>query len=124
MRISDWSSDVCSSDLGVAGRHADEEGRGAHQAHGDKKSVLAPDEIADAPEHERAERPDRKARRERRKREDEAGGFVDAREELRRNDRREQAVEVEIIRSEEHTSELQSLMRNSYAVFCLKTKKT
>src|SRR3546814_6378048 len=26
-------------------------------------------------------------------------------------------------RSEEHTSELQSLMRNSYAVFCLKTKK-
>src|SRR3546814_7445341 len=27
-------------------------------------------------------------------------------------------------RSEEHTSELQSLMRNSYAVFCLKNKKT
>src|SRR3546814_1238143 len=29
-----------------------------------------------------------------------------------------------IPRSEEHTSELQSLMRNSYAVFCLKKKKT
>src|SRR3546814_5674665 len=27
-------------------------------------------------------------------------------------------------RSEEHTSELQSLMRNSYAVFCLKKKQT
>src|SRR3546814_1406050 len=27
-------------------------------------------------------------------------------------------------RSEEHTSELQSLMRNSYAVFCLKKKRT
>src|SRR3546814_2818565 len=27
------------------------------------------------------------------------------------------------IRSEEHTSELQSLMRTSYAVFCLKKKK-
>src|SRR3546814_9327465 len=27
-------------------------------------------------------------------------------------------------RSEEHTSELQSLMRNSYAVFCLNKKKT
>src|SRR3546814_3784082 len=27
-------------------------------------------------------------------------------------------------RSEEHTSELQSLMRTSYAVFCLKTKST
>src|SRR3546814_1644046 len=28
------------------------------------------------------------------------------------------------VRSEEHTSELQSLMRNSYAVFCLTKKKT
>src|SRR3546814_10428404 len=36
-------------------------------------------------------------------------------------------IGVEIVagldRSEEHTSELQSLMRNSYAVFCLKKKK-
>src|SRR3546814_1507104 len=31
---------------------------------------------------------------------------------------------VERDRSEEHTSELQSLMRISYAVFCLKKKKT
>src|SRR3546814_2297265 len=30
----------------------------------------------------------------------------------------------ELVRSEEHTSELQSLMRISYAVFCLKKKKT
>src|SRR3546814_4809675 len=30
---------------------------------------------------------------------------------------------VEAVRSEEHTSELQSLMRISYAVFCLKKKK-
>src|SRR3546814_10216891 len=30
--------------------------------------------------------------------------------------------EAEELRSEEHTSELQSLMRNSYAVFCLKKK--
>src|SRR3546814_7961095 len=29
----------------------------------------------------------------------------------------------DMLRSEEHTSELQSLMRNSYAVFCLKKKK-
>src|SRR3546814_5317531 len=28
----------------------------------------------------------------------------------------------EVMRSEEHTSEIQSLMRSSYAVFCLKTK--
>src|SRR3546814_1916813 len=32
-------------------------------------------------------------------------------------------VAAEIARSEEHTSELQSLMRISYAVFCLKKKK-
>src|SRR3546814_2883179 len=31
-------------------------------------------------------------------------------------------VEIDAMRSEEHTSELQSLMRNSYAVFCLKKK--
>src|SRR3546814_2464187 len=31
---------------------------------------------------------------------------------------------IDIARSEEHTSELQSLMRNSYAVFCLKKKNT
>src|SRR3546814_1931522 len=31
---------------------------------------------------------------------------------------------VRLARSEEHTSELQSLMRTSYAVFCLKKKKT
>src|SRR3546814_10532934 len=33
------------------------------------------------------------------------------------------ALERAIERSEEHTSELQSLMRISYAVFCLKKKK-
>src|SRR3546814_3778865 len=32
-------------------------------------------------------------------------------------------VEPDMVRSEEHTSELQSLMRISYAVFCLKKKK-
>src|SRR3546814_6793194 len=33
-----------------------------------------------------------------------------------------QAAKIEPMRSEEHTSELQSLMRLSYAVFCLKKK--
>src|SRR3546814_3262756 len=33
------------------------------------------------------------------------------------------AIAFEVVRSEEHTSELQSLMRHSYAVFCLKKKK-
>src|SRR3546814_4720908 len=47
-----------------------------------------------------------------------------------KKDRKIDELEVEIekltvqtIRSEEHTSELQSLMRISYAVFCLKKKK-
>src|SRR3546814_4444754 len=31
---------------------------------------------------------------------------------------------IDRVRSEEHTSELQSLMRSSYAVFCLKKKNT
>src|SRR3546814_5477405 len=35
----------------------------------------------------------------------------------------EEAYRLEVSRSEEHTSELQSLMRISYAVFCLKTKQ-
>src|SRR3546814_7654274 len=43
-----------------------------------------------------------------------AGQRLDLRIDLRDND---------TLRSEEHTSELQSLMRISYAVFCLKKKK-
>src|SRR3546814_5709010 len=42
-----------------------------------------------------------------------------------RNDsKRSRAMWGTVRRSEEHTSELQSLMRISYAVFCLKKKKT
>src|SRR3546814_5509313 len=47
--------------------------------------------------------------------------------ERRRQVAREKAAKVPvkiILRSEEHTSELQSLMRISYAVFCLKKKNT
>src|SRR3546814_10936707 len=38
--------------------------------------------------------------------------------------RRSKTMVESLLRSEEHTSELQSLMRISYAVFCLKKKKT
>src|SRR3546814_3887582 len=44
-------------------------------------------------------------------------------EDLNDNRSRFQHEESADDRSEEHTSELQSLMRNSYAVFCLKKKK-
>src|SRR3546814_9034637 len=37
---------------------------------------------------------------------------------------RAKGLRERLVRSEEHTSELQSLMRISYAVFCLKKKKT
>src|SRR3546814_9831681 len=37
---------------------------------------------------------------------------------------RGKAYSLKLLRSEEHTSELQSLMRTSYDVFCLKKKKT
>src|SRR3546814_2557244 len=48
---------------------------------------------------------------------------VDARLERREPEHRRRAAEETLDRSEEHTSELQSLMRISYAVFCLKKKK-
>src|SRR3546814_4506254 len=41
-----------------------------------------------------------------------------------RPDNKSECLQTLERRSEEHTSELQSLMRRSYAVFCLKKKKT
>src|SRR3546814_4252707 len=43
---------------------------------------------------------------------------------LAKNLRQSQGIGTNLVRSEEHTSELQSLMRISYAVFCLKKKNT
>src|SRR3546814_2415806 len=48
-------------------------------------------------------------------------GCVEARDALNGCFKR---IEASLLRSEEHTSELQSLMRISYAVFCLKKKNT
>src|SRR3546814_7402619 len=50
-----------------------------------------------------------------------AGGCARAR--LRDQQRNLADQLADVVRSEEHTSELQSLMRISYAVFCLKKKK-
>src|SRR3546814_5193549 len=107
MRISDWSSDVCSSDLVVDPEDAD--------------AVVDP-----VQQHVPAGLPEGRA-----------VGFV-VRPEVDRVDvlvllRRVLGVpdrtvgalgEPLRVRSEEHTSELQSLMRISYAVFCLKKKIT
>src|SRR3546814_2342170 len=60
--------------------------------------------------------------------EDEAPGSVQARQDGLRHGATDltamEGAAVPIERSEEHTSELQSLMRISYAVFCLKKKKS
>src|SRR3546814_9128278 len=99
MRISDWSSDVCSSDLGLRRRN-------------DSTPVLvltARSEVDD-----RVSALDLGA-------DDYLVKPFDFREfeaRCRALLRRRQGI-----RSEEHTSELQSLMRISYAVFCLKKKK-
>src|SRR3546814_3330678 len=96
MRISDWSSDVCSSDLpappgrggrGAAGRHLPRDHRGPAAAVRRAVAALPGDGRDQGPAERRAPRPAAQGR------------------------------------SEEHTSELQSLMRISYAVFCLKKKK-
>src|SRR3546814_1416209 len=100
MRISDWSSDVCSSDLILLLLKQSIDGdRGncigfaglLHARPQQDRSVL------NYGEH----------------------GMVGDSTAIRlRGSRRRQAT-----RSEEHTSELQSLMRISYAVFCWKKKK-
>src|SRR3546814_2648286 len=105
MRISDWSSDVCSSDLIASELNVT---KGSFYHHLDAKDDLVIacykrsfDTIAEA---------QRLA--------DERGGT---------HWRRLSSIIATLLdvqfRSEEHTSELQSLMRISYAVFCLKKKK-
>src|SRR3546814_4363816 len=109
MRISDWSSDVCSSDLFrdrfilVRMQHAQ-----ALAGEPDRAAARCGDDAALA-DHGRLAivRPTA------------VGGRIVA-QELQRI--AGVGVVVEQARSEEHTSELQSLMRISYAVFCLKKK--
>src|SRR3546814_10901612 len=120
MRISDWSSDVCSSDL-----HFREDGRKA-PGQGDLEvprpgrgrwtlSVNSSmDPALDAIRQEAAAWFAR--RRDGALAPDEEETF----EHWRRRDEAHARVYAE--RSEEHTSELQSLMRISYAVFCLQKK--
>src|SRR3546814_6547249 len=102
MRISDWSSDVCSSDLRAAydsrfTQHESEVYAGASVAGAPRDSVdayFAMRKISIGP------------------------GKVKGQPAILLNNE-----PVFQNRSEEHTSELQSLMRISYAVFCLKKKK-
>src|SRR3546814_5306034 len=119
MRISDWSSDVCSSDLprngdsiaGSGGRHSgacvacklDCETSDATCARMNQDRLAA--RQTDAFEQRLPGR---------------AGGCGNSSRVVER-DCRGRCGQI-TRRSEEHTSELQSLMRISYAVFCLKKK--
>src|SRR3546814_1818598 len=131
MRISDWSSDVCSADLPVevfgAGQRQLQQGaravlrrlaahglgavEGEREGGGHRCRRRQPRDLPVAPAALLAlEVPE---------------GEVDGIARGPRRQQRLQAVAVESFgegRSEEHTSELQSLMRISYAVFCLKKK--
>src|SRR3546814_10244007 len=116
MRSSDWSSDVCSADLYAV--HLGDR----HRAPADLEQVedremfarLRHDAVVRR-DHQQAEVDPR-----------DAGQHV-AHETLvtRHVDEADDAaVAQRPIRSEEHTSELQSLMRITYAVFCLNKKRT
>src|SRR3546814_4583156 len=104
MRISDWSSDVCSSDLNQC---ISDTFRGRrrpfwHIVFVDNHGPHAFDEIRAA---------------------DDMAGNAIFHPHIVREIRHPSALRQLAERSEEHTSELQSLMRISYAVFCLKKKK-
>src|SRR3546814_1360895 len=103
MRISDWSSDVCSSDLGPP----------AFTYAGDSMTMARVGISQDVPNA--AKRHAQQARAQADIAAAEANGFVEV--------RRVKVATALAWRSEEHTSELQSLMRISYAVFCLTKKK-
>src|SRR3546814_1543695 len=114
MRISDWSSDVCSSDLHVHRIGAARDDVGDERLAADATVDGAPE--IDGVAHKEpvfGAHPARKT----------------PRQFLAHLAQRPIAVRLEEeqgaarqFRSEEHTSELQSLMRISYAVFCLKKK--
>src|SRR3546814_5659566 len=115
MRISDWSSDVCSSDLGVRHmRDGDQPGLRRQQlfVFGEQQLAVVADRrhLQDQPLLVAQELP---------------GYDVGVMLQLGDHDlvaRLQELAAVgrgdEVDRSEEHTSELQSLMRISYAVFC------
>src|SRR3546814_8286065 len=101
MRISDWSSDVCSSDLPHAHRCRLAKSIGA------RAILLAAD--TDEQDYEGIDTHDIASLEDRASRLDAFPAYPLA---------SSSTAYIMFTRSEEHTSELQSLMRISYAVFC------
>src|SRR3546814_9358799 len=117
MRISDWSSDVCSSDLSCRSVFRGDRGR--------KPAASEPEGDVDQQDKYRHldERTDDRGEGDRGRKAE--GGDRNSDRELAIIARRGESDRgrARIIRSEEHTSELQSLMRLSSAVFCMKQQK-
>src|SRR3546814_9699478 len=115
MRISDWSSDVCSSDLCLGDQRVGRQAA-AVVAHDDLDLVA------------RLARRHRQVRRHALARRDALIERLDAMVDGVADDVDQRIADIlhhlaiQLDRSEEHTSELQSLMRISYAVFRLKKK--
>src|SRR3546814_3147059 len=116
MRISDWSSDVCSSDLN--GAFSLDEDRYVVDTTGSRLQVLPVDAAGSITGTSASDLTDLVVPTE--------SGGLDANGNpipLSGLDISQTGL-VTATRSEEHTSELQSLMRISYAVFCLKKTTT
>src|SRR3546814_5700443 len=112
MRISDWSSDVCSSDLLIGLRDG-------HAALLDASTHRLAEDVAEIEHaHGGAGHAGNLHGRQLH-----AAGVLHLDLDFLIVDLALAQAGAELLRSEEHTSELQSLMRISYAVFCL-TKKT
>src|SRR3546814_8932329 len=119
MRISDWSSDVCSSDLlnGGAGLKTDLSGNELPNSPHWTVNVGAEYTIPFGTEWSATIRGDAYWQAKSWARVYNLNPYDRLRDWTNFN------ISLRVDRSEEHTSELQSLMRNSYAVFCLKKKK-
>src|SRR3546814_5185855 len=116
MRISDWSSDVCSSDLGFA---IVESCMSANIAEMERRRSAA----ALGGGQKRIDAQHSKGKLTARERLDvllDEGSFEELDTYVEHDCVDFGMQDQKIPRSEEHTSELQSLMRISYAVFCLK----
>src|SRR3546814_2589865 len=114
MRISDWSSDVCSSDLD----DADASTPRPRQPIFVQWAIVDPRDAHVSPAGALQPRQDRHQRRFSRTRWSQYG------QALPPNNRKVDALQYlcGAERSEEHTTELTTLMRNSYAVLCLQKK--
>src|SRR3546814_7018033 len=132
MRISDWSSDVCSSDLDtkryVAGGYLISnqlQGAVASMLAGNWLVGLPPEYLGEYVPKIRAVNAAQVQAMARKYYDPENQSIVVVGDAAAVAEQLKPYGEFEVReRSEEHTSELQSLMRLSYAVFCLQKKKT